>query len=157
MRWVSTTPLSAYNKSVPYKDPDVQRRYQRERCARIRAEWFAGKSCVDCGTRGNLEIDHVEPALKVSHRVWSWSEVRRLTELAKCVVRCAPCHDSKTYRNNEYLRGEAHGSSKYTEETVKYVRAQRTAGVRLKDLVEQLGIPKQTIWGMCNDKWKHVT
>jgi hypothetical protein len=77
---------------MPYRDPERRREYQREWCAKRRAEWFADKACVDCGTSENLELDHVDPNVKVSHRIWSWSTERRDAELARCVVRCEPCH-----------------------------------------------------------------
>lgn len=84
---------------MPYKDPDEQRRFQRERVARIRAEWLdANGPCVDCGSSERLEVDHVDPATKITHNVWSWTEKRRLAELAKCVVRCHDCHLAKTSR-----------------------------------------------------------
>ena len=41
-------------------------------------------------------MDHVDPATKVSHRVWNWRIERRLEELAKCVVRCQACHRKRS-------------------------------------------------------------
>ncbi|MGW5635712.1 HNH endonuclease [Streptomyces sp. NPDC003832] len=61
-----------------------------------RAEFFAGKSCVRCGSTERLELDHIEPGAKVTHRIWSWSAERRATELAKCQPLCAGCHRSKS-------------------------------------------------------------
>lgn len=70
--------------------------YMRKRNARIRAEFFTGKSCVKCGSTDSLELDHIDPAQKVGHRIWSWSAERRATEIAKCQVLCADCHLTKT-------------------------------------------------------------
>ena len=82
---------------MPYKDPDKQRKYQRERCARIRKIWMdANGPCVKCGAAEDLHVDHVDPETKVTHKVWSWSETRREQELAKCQVLCAECHREKT-------------------------------------------------------------
>jgi hypothetical protein len=82
---------------VPYKDPVRQRQYQTEWCRRRRRAWLAEHGpCVDCGTWDDLEVDHVDPSIKVSHRVWSWARARRDAELAKCVARCFPCHGKKT-------------------------------------------------------------
>lgn len=72
------------------------RNYNREWIARRRAEWFAGKRCAQCGSTEHMEIDHIDPAKKVAHQVWSWTEPRRLAELAKCQVLCHDCHLAKT-------------------------------------------------------------
>ncbi|MDQ0241146.1 hypothetical protein [Arthrobacter bambusae] len=73
-----------------------KRKYQREWCAKNRAAYLEGKSCVHCGSAGPLEVDHIDPALKVTHSVWSWSAERRAGELAKCQTLCVPCHKAKT-------------------------------------------------------------
>ncbi|QBZ72742.1 HNH endonuclease [Gordonia phage GodonK] len=86
---------------MAYKDPDKQRQYQREWRARRRDEWFADKVCVDCNTTENLQLDHVDPSLKIDHRIWSWSAARREAELAKCVVRCHDCHVVKTVAHGD--------------------------------------------------------
>lgn len=39
-----------------------------------------------------LEIHHVDPDNKVSHRIWSWSRDRIEEELTKCEIRCKECH-----------------------------------------------------------------
>lgn len=79
---------------------DEKRKYQREWYARRRADYFAGKVCVDCGTNEQLELDHVDRATKVSHNIWSWSADRREAELAKCEPRCHDCHEAKTSRES---------------------------------------------------------
>lgn len=77
-----------------------QREYQREymkRWARERrAEFFAGKSCVQCGSTERLELDHVDPSQKTSHRIWTWSKARRDEETAKCQILCHDCHQIKS-------------------------------------------------------------
>lgn len=95
---------------MPYADPERQRQYQRERCARIRAEFFAGKRCACCGTTDQLELDHIDPSKKVSHNIWSWSPARRETELVKCQVLCHDCHLEKTIAS--YTEPE-HGVNRY--------------------------------------------
>ena len=79
---------------MPYKDPEQQRKYQREWYARRRAAYFADKHCVDCGSTEQLELDHVR-GKKITHRIWSWSKKRREAELKKCEVRCRVCHKAK--------------------------------------------------------------
>jgi 5-methylcytosine-specific restriction endonuclease McrA len=81
---------------MPYKDKEKQRQYQREYVAKNRAAFLDGKSCVECGSVENLEVDHIDPSLKVSHNVWSWAPKRRNEELEKCQVLCNTCHKAKT-------------------------------------------------------------
>ena len=82
--------------SMPYSSTQQQREYQRRWIARQRAEFFAGKSCVQCGSRENLRLDHIDPSQKITHRIWSWTPKKRAVELAKCQLLCYPCHKSKT-------------------------------------------------------------
>ena len=72
------------------------RAYQLEWLQRRRREWLSDKACVSCGSRENLEVDHIDPTTKVSHRIWSWRAERREAELAKCQVLCRECHHWKT-------------------------------------------------------------
>jgi hypothetical protein len=74
------------------------REYYRKWMAARRSAWFAGKCCAGCGSAKRLQLDHVDPKTKVSHRVWSWSDKRRLAELAKCQILCYDCHLEKTIR-----------------------------------------------------------
>lgn len=99
---------------MPYKDPDKHRQYQRLWQAKRRAEWIASHGpCQRCGSNEDLQVDHLDPALKVSHSVWSWSAARREAELRKCQVLCLSCHKAKTAR--ELWRPISHGSeSAYT-------------------------------------------
>lgn len=86
---------------MPYANRETQRAYQREWWNRRRAEWVADNGpCVRCGSEDGLQVDHVDPRKKVSHKVWSWSQCRRETELAKCQVLCDACHHRKTGAEN---------------------------------------------------------
>lgn len=102
---------------MPYKDPEAQREYQRawaaKRRAASRAAFLADKSCARCGSTEDLELDHVNPADKVSHRIWTWSEKRRVAELAKCQVLCKPCHDRKCGLDGFADRTPRHGRGRY--------------------------------------------
>jgi hypothetical protein len=84
--------------------------HQRIRVARNRAEFFSGRVCVDCGTTERLELDHVDPKLKISHKIWGWSKVRREVELAKCVPRCNACHHKKTHKDLGWGAYAKHGT-----------------------------------------------
>jgi hypothetical protein len=76
--------------------PEAQREYQRQWVARRRAEWFADKVCLRCGSIDGLELDHIDWRTKVSHSIWSWSAARRAKELKKCQVLCHDCHLQKS-------------------------------------------------------------
>jgi 5-methylcytosine-specific restriction endonuclease McrA len=75
---------------------EQRREYNRTYVARRRAEWFAGKTCIKCGSEENLEIHHVDPSTKEAHQVWTWTKERRDLELAKCDVLCKNCHKIET-------------------------------------------------------------
>ncbi len=81
---------------MPYKNLEQQRQYQREWMAKRRLDYFFDKACVRCGSGDNLQLDHVDPTLKISHKIWSWSAEKREAELAKCQVLCEHCHLDKT-------------------------------------------------------------
>jgi hypothetical protein len=68
-----------------------------ERWHRRRNAWFTENGpCQGCGTWEDLELDHIDRALKEAHNIWNWSDVRREIELAKCQVLCRPCHIEKS-------------------------------------------------------------
>lgn len=73
-----------------------KRKLQREWLAKRRREYFANKVCIKCGSTHNMQLDHIDPDQKVSHRIWSWSAERREAELAKCQVLCEEHHKEKT-------------------------------------------------------------
>ena len=81
---------------MTYATRSEQQKYQREWCAKRRVAYLADKSCVECGTRQSLEVDHIDPGQKVTHRIWSWSDERRAAELAKCQILCTTHHKAKT-------------------------------------------------------------
>lgn len=110
---------------MPFKSREDKRRYDRERWARLRSEWFAGKSCVCCGSTEDLELHHREPSEKIGHRVWSWSAERRALELAKCEVRCRDCH--------QYDHA-LHGTLENIISGCECVVCRRTGGARMRQL-----------------------
>lgn len=97
---------------MPYKDPEAQRQYmrdyQRKWIAARREAFFADKACVDCGSTDRLELDHRDPSMKKTSVIWSWAEVRRQEEIAKCDVRCYDCH-----RERHYALLRSHGIGRY--------------------------------------------
>jgi hypothetical protein len=81
---------------VPCRTVELQREYNRLWIARRREAFFRDKYCARCGSRKQLELDHIDPATKVTHNVWSWAQERRDVELAKCQVLCHDCHGFKS-------------------------------------------------------------
>lgn len=76
---------------------EYMREYRRLWMRRRRADYFDGKVCAHCGSDGPLELDHIDPELKVHHAIWSWRADRRNAELAKCQPLCTECHKTKTF------------------------------------------------------------
>lgn len=142
---------------MPYADPEKQRAYQREWMQRRRDAWFAlNGPCVDCGTWDALELDHEDYRTKVTHRLWSWSEPRRLTELAKCVARCEPCHAAKTLAEGSVPHSEA-VARKLTVAKVREIHARKAAGETLRALGLVYGVSNVTIHKICKGtEWRHV-
>ena len=143
---------------MPYADPEVQRRFQREWIAARRREWIEEHGpCIDCGTWNDLQVDHADASTKVTHRVWSWSKERRAAELAKCVVRCAPCHLAKTRANGEGFggrQGSSHHRAILTEDDVRFIRSSDQTGYALAKL---FGINSGAITNIRKRRtWKHV-
>lgn len=76
--------------------------------------WLAKHGpCQNCGSSVALEVDHIDPSQKLSHRIWAWSDERREAELAKCQVLCRRCHKDKTKRNQGAGEYAPHGPSRY--------------------------------------------
>jgi hypothetical protein len=140
---------------MPFKDPADHREYVRQWTARRRTAWFAEHGpCVDCGSWNDLQLDHVDAATKVSHRVWSWSEARRLPELAKCVARCRPCHLKKTVANHENPHGESTGTAKLSAADVAAIRS---AEGTLRDIAARHGISKSQAGRIRRrERWTHI-
>lgn len=86
---------------MPMKNSIEQAEYQRKWMAKRRAAYFADKCCARCKSTYNLEINHIDPTTKISHRIWSWSTERRNEELKKCEILCNPCHKDYTAAQRE--------------------------------------------------------
>ncbi len=82
---------------MPYKDLATKKLKDFQRINRRRTKWFSENGpCVNCRGWENLQLDHINPAEKVSHRIWGWSDKKRIPELAKCQALCYECHKVKT-------------------------------------------------------------
>ena len=125
---------------MPIRDPEERRAYNREWMRKRRADWFAGKVCAECGGTDRLELDHADPAIKVTHAVWSWSAERRETELVKCRPMCHECHLRKSA--TERPKGERHWAAKLTADQVAEIRR---STLSRRSLAEQYNVSPETI------------
>lgn len=85
--------------------------YQRNWMRNRRRQYFKDKQCCKCGSRDHMELDHIDPALKVEHKIWSWSKRRRDEELLKCQILCRACHKRKSALERGFFSPEDHGRS----------------------------------------------
>lgn len=100
-----------------------------------------------------MEVDHVDAATKVTHRVWSWAALRREAELAKCVVRCTDCHKKKS-AGEKHNAGEANPAAKLTEAGVLLIRGSSRS---LRSLATELGVDYTLVWQVRQRKvWQHI-
>ena len=84
-----------------------KKEYQKKWVANRRSLYFYDKVCKNCGSSSRLELHHLDPKLKISHSIWSWSKERREKELEKCIVLCKECHKEVTrlYRLGPLIHG----------------------------------------------------
>lgn len=122
-----------------YSQIEQRREYARKWIARRRADFFRGKRCVHCGSSSGLQLDHIDPATKIAHGIWSWSDARRAAEIAKCQVLCHPCHVIKT--NEQTYPPRKHGTIlMYQKEKCRCTACRRaSADTRLRQLRVQRG------------------
>lgn len=90
---------------------DAKREYDKRWMAQRRASFFDGKCCIKCGSIDQLELDHIDPKIKISHRIWSWSKVNQEKELIKCQVLCHVCHQIKSIE-------ESRKSQQYDDDSI---------------------------------------
>ena len=143
---------------MPYADRDEKNRKQRERVARRKTEWVGGRGCAECGGVDRLELDHVNPSEKVSHRLWSWRESRREAELSKCRLLCFGCHLEKSRReNSEAHIGAGNGRARLSVEDVLAIRAEIAQGVNRVEVMRKYRIAATTLSGIVRGtRWKHI-
>lgn len=138
---------------MPYKDPDKQREYMRQWIAQRRLRFFADKQCAVCGSKQNLELDHIDPVTKITNSIWSWSEERRETELVKCQILCKNCHQIKS--KGEHARGVQNGQAKLTEVQVTEIFV---SSIPKRQLGRIYGVDERTIRSIKSKRiWKDVT
>lgn len=79
----------------------IQAEYQLRWIKQRRQDWVDEHGpCAKCGSLKDLEVDHIDPKLKLTNvaQVWGMSltNPKRIAELAKCQVLCGSCHLVKT-------------------------------------------------------------
>lgn len=142
-----------------YLNPDQKREYQRKWLSKRREEWFLNKACARCGSEDRLELDHIDPAQKITHNIWSWSKARQATELTKCQVLCHDCHWQKTVINKELARGETSGQSKLMEyQVIEAKRLYAQGTMNFDQLSRHFACSETTIRDAVRGKtWSHVS
>lgn len=128
---------------------------------RLRGIALLGGKCCQCGSRENLQVDHIDPDTKSpvlralrTGAFWSWSWDRIEAELAKCQVLCHLCHKAKS--THEVARGEAKILTvKLSERDVRAIRASTVRSYRI--LAKQYGVDASLIGRVVRRQaWQHV-
>lgn len=88
---------------------DYMREYMKKRRLNRRKKLIdlLGGKCSKCGSRNNLEFDHVNRKKKefeIADAI-DGPEAKLITESKKCVLLCRKCHLKKTRDNWEYNEG----------------------------------------------------
>jgi rRNA maturation endonuclease Nob1 len=134
---------------VGYKNKTKQRAYQLDRYHRLRVAWLVQNGpCKLCGSKEDLEVDHIDAKKKVSHRIWCWSLPRREAELKKCRVLCRSCHQKKTAEALD-------GSYKIPSEVVKEIR-EKASAYSIRELVVLFGFSRSQIHRIVTNRARKV-
>lgn len=123
---------------APISDPEERRRYHKLWMRARRTAYFSGKTCCKCGASDRLELDHISRETKVAHRIWSWSQERRDSELSKCQILCKSCHVAKSRIENIYRR-------KLDNDQVDSMRRLFLSGTTVTRLSEIFTVSRRTV------------
>lgn len=148
---------------MAYKTKLSKREYQKTWISQRRAAWIEEHGpCVRCGSRENLQVDHVDPkkkTIKIS-QVWSRRKEVRDAELSKCQVLCECCHKLKSLsdgsREGCVLRGDRNPNTKLSESDVLSIREEiKTESIR--SVARKYSVDHTTILSLRDGlTWKHV-
>lgn len=139
---------------------EYMRGYQLRWVKNRRSAWLTQNGpCRDCGSDQNLELDHIDPSQRVSHRVWSWSEERRLAELSKCQVLCRVCHLVKTkFELCHRMKGNRNSPTKLTPQQATEIYQRAWNGEGLRRIARDFGLNHSTVSGIKYGRlWAAVT
>jgi hypothetical protein len=104
--------------SNDYYNKYMSKRYAERRLFAINK---LGGVCVECGSKKNLEFDHIDRSTKSFSMAdcMLWAKERFLRELDKCQLLCKSCHQKKTLVDLNQTDGRnSHG----TLSSYKYCR-----------------------------------
>ena len=98
--------------------------YSPERMKSYQRKWIAGRKeyyktkmgpCLFCDTEENIEIHHLDPSRKESHKIFSWREDRIEAELKQCIALCKGCHKKfhDLLKRKPLEHGTLHGYQSY--------------------------------------------
>lgn len=79
---------------MTYKDPEMQREFQRKWIKRRRDMFLSDKKCGKCGTTNNLIIWGIKITKrkdKSSHTIWSYTPTKQKEYLSKSEILCRTC------------------------------------------------------------------
>lgn len=142
---------------MPKDRKEYLRNYRRQWMRNRRLEFFTGKVCVLCSSSEKLELDHINPADKITHSIWSWTESRRLVEISKCQVLCKECHKAKTAKENS-IRTKGRPllrARKYSNEQVqKAFKMFYEEKIPARQIAKILNIPRGTVSAWIYDRTK---
>lgn len=122
---------SCYHPDMGYKNKDDKRAYQAEWVARRRLAWLVENGpCFRCGSNKELEVHHLDPSTKEANPTHLWSlspnNIKRVAELAKCVVACYTCHKELTRFLFEVVE---HGNTTMYRKGCRCVKCRRAATI----------------------------
>lgn len=125
--WQAAPPIGRESeRGIPAQSGADRKSIWRER-TKARAIAVLGGQCVECGSREELEFDHVDGATKafdISHGIRDGLSRDRLeAELRKCQLLCATCHREKTMRDGQHGGGHNRVDSPRHGTAVMYGRA----------------------------------
>lgn len=118
-----------------------------------RLDWLAANGpCRRCQSWDNLEVDHVEPGVKMAHSIWSWSQIRRERELAKCQPLCRTCHKIKSAEHSRKLYlGRTHPElRKLSDRQLLRAKEMRDDGTTVREIARKLQVCHATIVRLTN-------
>lgn len=118
------------------RDKKKQRECQKIWIRNRRISFFQDKKCVRCSSTEQLELDHIDPAQKIDHRIWSWSLERQAEEIAKCQVLCRACHAAKSMAELG-LVPTPHGYVRYDRYGCRCEICKAAKGVRMRKYAEK--------------------
>lgn len=91
---------------------EAHKRWKRRLAKRKRLKELLGGKCAKCGSKQNLEFDHLSPEdkeFKISKYI-DLSDDNLVLEVKKCQLLCKKCHHQKTLDKQEYNPVAPHGT-----------------------------------------------